>query len=123
MLNVAVTGSRFYSDREHVNETLDAVREQYGEFVLFHGNATGADTLAKEWAIANGIEPKPFDPNWGAFGKAAGPIRNRDMVKHADMLIAFPGGKGTNDCIKAATMAGVPVFAAVQIKEDITNGL
>jgi predicted polyphosphate/ATP-dependent NAD kinase len=115
-LNVAVTGGRWYDDQAEVSRILDEVLAKYGPFVLFHGNATGADTLAKFWAIDRGIEHKPFKANWASFGKAAGPIRNREMVKHADMLIAFPGGKGTNDCIKTATMAGVPVFVAIPIE-------
>lgn len=123
MLKVAVTGGRDYEDASLVEDTLRMLYVQEGEFTLLHGGAPGVDSFAKQWAIDSGFTSQEFPANWAAFGKAAGPIRNRDMVREADMLIAFPGGRGTADCIKAATMAGVPVFLAVPIKEDETNGL
>jgi YspA, cpYpsA-related SLOG family len=116
MLKVAVTGGRWYDDQALVSDTLDLLRVQEGDFILLHGNATGADTLAKFWAIDRGIEHKPFKAEWSKYGKPAGPIRNREMVAEADMLIAFPGNRGTNDCIQAAIEANVPVFMAVTIE-------
>ena len=48
---------------------------------------------------------------WKLHGKAAGPIRNQLMlVEHKpDMVLAFPGGKGTANMIKIARWNGVPI--------------
>lgn len=49
--------------------------------------------------------------NWEAFGAAAGPVRNRWMLDlEPDLVIAFPGGKGTKNMIEQAKKRGVPVM-------------
>jgi len=50
--------------------------------------------------------------NWGDFGKAAGPIRNREMAQAgADLCLAFPLGesRGTWNCVNECKKAGIPV--------------
>ncbi len=47
---------------------------------------------------------------WETYGKAAGPIRNREMLLNLPALVvAFPGGKGTADMVRQAERAGIPV--------------
>jgi hypothetical protein len=116
MLKIAVTGGRDFADRDLAYSTLDMLLDQNGNFTLLHGNATGLDTLAKEWALGRSIESIPFKAQWDKHGKAAGPIRNREMVREADMLIVFRGGRGTTDCTKAAIEIGIPVFMVVDIQ-------
>jgi len=58
---------------------------------------------------------KIFVADWKKHGRAAGPIRNREMVRLAAHLgvaacIAFPGGAGTEDCTKQAVAAGLLVL-------------
>lgn len=69
-----------------------------------------------------GFNVQRFSADWEKHGKAAGPIRNRDMLKSgADLVIAFRmdgESRGTDDMIAIAVAAGVPV---VVIHEDGTR--
>jgi hypothetical protein len=50
--------------------------------------------------------PKQISIGW----PGCGPERNKRMVDLADVLIAFPGGKGTEGCVKLAEKKGIPVY-------------
>jgi len=118
---VAVTGGREYDDLDRVFYTMDTIHREQGPIrMLVHGGATGADTLAAIWAAKNGVATRVFLPDWDKHGKAAGPIRNREMLKEARpaLLVAFPGGRGTADCTRQAEGFGTFVYI---IKEDETN--
>lgn len=108
-VHIAVSGGREYANEEHVWEVLDNAHEIYGNFTLHVGDAAGADEHARNWALFRNVDMRIYHAEWSKYGKAAGPIRNREMVKNADMLYAFPGGRGTNDCISAAIEAGIGV--------------
>lgn len=104
-MRLLVCGGREYRDRRLVFECLDAVRPD----VVITGDAYGADELAREWARARCVPLFVFFANWHAHGKAAGPIRNRQMldVGKPDAVMAFPGGKGTANMMRLAREAGV----------------
>jgi len=93
--------------------------------------SVGADTLAKEWQDARiaivrakgsavGL-PKDlwcagYPADWDTHGKAAGPIRNQSMLDQnpgIELVIAFPGGKGTADMVARARKKGIPVVEIV----------
>lgn len=109
---IAVTGGRHYGDMTHVYKTLDYMREKYGPFLLHHGDATGADALAHQWAVERGYKWKQFDADWNRFGFGAGPIRNAKMITGTDLLVAFPGNRGTKNAIKNADKQGIEVYHA-----------
>lgn len=111
MISVAVTGGRDYADRERVYTTLSLLDWEFEISAVIHGGAPGADQLAKAWAIENGVTHKPYPADWQRHGRAAGPIRNREMLRHSrpDLLVAFPGGRGTADCVRAAEELGIRV--------------
>ena len=66
------------------------------------GGAKGADSFGEEYAAAHDVKVTVFKPDWKKYGKAAGPIRNKDMLDYASednpVVIAFWDGKskGTN---------------------------
>ena len=72
---------------------------------------TGVDQAAIDWAVVNWTGYKGFPADWKTHGKAAGPIRNKQMLDEGkpDVVVAFPGGKGTANMVKLAREAGVPV--------------
>ena len=81
--------------------------------VVIHGGARGADDLARQWGeISVGIEGVEFRADWTARGKAAGMIRNQRMLDEGrpDLVVAFPGGRGTADMVRRARKAGVEVI-------------
>lgn len=67
--------------------------------------------MAGEWARLTGIRELAFPADWENYRRAAGPIRNRQMLVEAtpDLVVAFPGGPGTANMIRQARAAGVPV--------------
>lgn len=81
---------------------------------IIEGDARGADTLAKEYGVRRGISVLAFPALWDTHGKAAGPIRNHQMLVEGqpDLVVAFlaPDSRGTKHMIEIAQKAGVEVF-------------
>lgn len=107
-MKILVCGGRDYNDENKVFETLS----EYLPFELISGGARGADTFAQNYARVRGLVAHIFYPNWSEFGKAAGFIRNRQMLDEGqpDLVVAFPGGRGTEMMVKIAKEAGVEVI-------------
>ncbi len=106
-----VCGGRDYADRAKVKSVLDAVHAKCGIILLIEGGATGADRLAREWAMANGIQVATFHANWDRYKGYAGPLRNQAMADQLpDGLIAFPGGKGTAGMIEICELMDIKVM-------------
>jgi hypothetical protein len=74
------------------------------------GGALGADRGGEMWAAAERIPIKFFRPDWEEYGKAAGPIRNRQMAEYADAVALFPGGRGTESMRIEAKVKGLRIF-------------
>jgi len=66
---------------------------------------------AAMWAESHGLPVKRFPANWKEHHKAAGPIRNREMAKYADALVAIWDGesKGTKSMIGLAEKARIEI--------------
>jgi hypothetical protein len=81
------------------------------EITIIHGAAKGADLNAHVWAMHQGCKVEQYPANWKAHGRRAGYLRNKQMLEEGkpDLVIAFPGGKGTANMVKLAKEAGVPV--------------
>ena len=110
-IKVLVCGGRDYDNKIGVFGILGATHETLGIQTVIHGNAKGADSLADEWARENSVEVIPCPADWETHGKAAGPIRNLEMLQHKpDLVIAFPGGNGTKDMVDKAKREGIPVI-------------
>lgn len=106
-----VCGGRDYHNRKFLNTKLKILLETDWMFILVHGDARGADTLAKEWGKAVEVIVEPYPADWAMYGKAAGTIRNQEMLdSRIDGVIAFKGGTGTADMVARAIKAGVPVW-------------
>jgi hypothetical protein len=107
-MRVIVTGGRDYSNYELVAQTLDT----YEVHEVAEGGASGADRLAALWAHDRHATCRTYPAEWSKYGRWAGPRRNQIMLEDflPQMVIAFPGGKGTADMIRRATEAGVPVI-------------
>jgi hypothetical protein len=84
--------------------------------VIIEGEAPGADTLGREFAIEYGIPVEPFPAQWNTHGKAAGPIRNQRMIDegHPTCAVAFydkprSESRGTADMVRRLKKAGIVV--------------
>lgn len=108
MIKILITGSRNHPHCDKVKEALkDLCTEFKGPFIFIHGACFGfnsVDMIAHQFAMDNNIEVIWKQAEWTTYGKAAGPIRNAEMAKMADICWAFPYGKspGTRGCIKIA---------------------
>lgn len=112
-MKVLVCGGRAYKDYNNVKKVLN----QYPITTIVHGNAAGADTLADRYAKEQDIVLDVYSANWNLYGKNAGPIRNIQMLagSNPDLVIAFPGGNGTNHMVSLAISKG---FNVIQIPHD-----
>jgi hypothetical protein len=113
-MRILITGSRTWTDKVTVNQALrDAwltFGRPYGTIVV-HGGARGADYIADVYAKRLGFQTEKHDANWEQFGKAAGYLRNREMVDAgADICLAFikNESKGATMCAALAQEAGIP---------------
>lgn len=110
-MRVLVCGGRGFSDRSGLFRTLDALHAERDFQMLVYGCADGADELARQWALARYIPHIGFPANWAKHGRRAGPIRNRQMLRSGKphLVVAFPGGVGTQSMISIAKSDGVDV--------------
>lgn len=108
-MKIIIAGGRDYLPNEEEKETVKNILKENQVTGIVSGCATGVDT----WAIDLGSELELsidlFPADWKQHGRSAGPIRNGLMAQYADMLIAFPGGRGTDNMIKQATEKGLKV--------------
>lgn len=114
-MRVLVCGGRDFTDTLFVYSKLDSLHDQIpfpGVDVLIEGNAKGVDRIAGYWARRRGIENQKFPADWKKHGRAAGPIRNKEMLVKGkpDLVVAFPGGRGTANMIKIANLAGIEII-------------
>ena len=108
LLAVVVAGGRDYRITGADEAWLDTlpIRE------VVSGGASGADAGGESWARKRGIPVKRFPADWNTHGRAAGPIRNRQMAEYAGGVVLFPGGRGTNSMRGEAERRGLQIFSA-----------
>ena len=109
-MKTIIAGSRDITDYYTIEEGIQSCNICITEVVS--GGARGIDSLGEQWARLRDIPVKRFPADWNKHGKAAGPIRNKQMVEYADALIAFHknDSRGTADMIKRARERGLKVF-------------
>jgi len=108
-MRILVCGGRDYLDSEKVAKVLNQYLAE--DLVIIQGDARGADGLARSWCKKMAVKCENFPADWDKYGKRAGFIRNAQMLKEGkpDIVIAFPGGKGTAMMVKLAEAANVEV--------------
>lgn len=102
-MKIAIVGSRNYPDLKEVAKYVEE-QLQDGDVVI-SGHAFGVDRAAEFAALKRGLKVEVFPADWKKYGKKAGFIRNIDIVKAADRVVAFWDGvsKGTGHTIDIAT--------------------
>lgn len=111
-MRVLVCGGRSFNDRATVERVLGQIHAETPIAVVIEGGASGADRLAFAWASAgNRCGTETYAADWEADGRAAGPQHNARMLHDGrpDLVVAFPGGRGTADMVAKARRAGVRV--------------
>lgn len=112
-MRIIICGSRYWTDKESIFEIISWLKSVYSHnLIIIHGGAKGADTIAGSIAAKLNIPVEVYPANWNKHGRAAGPIRNREMLsKGADLVVGFTysldDSKGTANMINLAKQAGV----------------
>ena len=103
-MRLIIAGSREKKDKEYVLSSITSLMQGMQVSEVVSGGCRGVDQFGEEWAQERGIPVRRFLPDWEKHGKAAGPIRNREMAEYGDYLIAFWDGqsKGTRSMINEA---------------------
>ena len=112
-MKILVTGSRTWTDVGVLEFALRRVCAAYDPqaIVIVHGAAQGADLLAAKYAHRHDLRTERHPADWQRYGKAAGVIRNAEMVAAgADLCLAFirDGSRGATHCADLAEKAGIP---------------
>lgn len=126
MYRVIIAGGRDFDDyyllednvMEWILDTYLSGHYEDGKCIIefISGKAKGADTLGEKFAKKHDYKITLFPADWNQYGKAAGPIRNRQMAEYAaqadkGVLFAFWDGesRGTKNMIDLAKQYGLDV--------------
>lgn len=116
-MRILVCGGRNYCDQDTIKKKLAELCERYPNSTLVHGGAPGADSWSGYIGGILGFAVECHTAQWAKFGKAAGPMRNQEMLDSGvDLVVAFPGGRGTADMLDRARLAGVAI-------EEVRDGI
>jgi len=98
-MKVIIAGSRNIVDYNTIVSAINS--SQFKITCVVSGTARGVDTLGEKWAKENKVKIERYPADWDKHGRAAGYIRNEQMSKVADALIAIWDGesKGTKHMI------------------------
>ena len=120
-MKLGLVGSRNFYDYKSFKSAVFQVIEEWNDekrennegdiMSIVSGGAPGADTLAEKLARELNVQMIVFKPDWTTHGKAAGIMRNTDIVNASTHMIAFPSrkGKGTQDSIRKAQKNNIPL--------------
>lgn len=120
-MRILVCGGRDFNDWDFLSRYMTKWYVQYcreeciydvPDVTVISGMAKGVDSMAVKWANILNFPVMEFPADWNKHGKAAGPIRNQQMLDEGqpDLVVAFPGGVGTQDMVHRAKKAGVEVI-------------
>ena len=111
-MKTIIAGSRNYYDYTQLAKELEHYLENHASITeIVSGGATGTDQLGECFARNFNIPVRVFAANWTEHGRAAGPIRNRQMAQYADALVAFWDfeSRGTKNMIEEMKKLDKPV--------------
>lgn len=101
-MKIVCTGGRDFTDHAMVWDFLNLL---HPHDVYVGDCPSGLDELIYDACGQMGIPTQVFKADWDKHGKAAGPIRNGEMLTAAGsdaLVFAFKGGRGTADCVRQA---------------------
>lgn len=109
-MRTIIAGSRDVTDMRHLLIALESAR--FDITSVISGGARDADRLGERWARERNIPLEVMHANWRQHGLKAGMLRNREMARNADALIALWDGEssGTRDMIAVAASRALDVF-------------
>ena len=110
-MRILVCGGRNFLNETLIREFLKSVSRH--DPVIISGGCRGADKIAETWADRLGYKRKIYPAQWDKYGRSAGPIRNKKMLKEGnpDLVVGFhekiESSKGTKHMVSIADKEGV----------------
>ena len=107
-INIAIIGSRTFNDYNFAKQEINNIlNSKYIIENIISGGAKGADKIGELYAIEYSIPIEIIKPDW-SIGRHAGILRNTEIIKKSNIVIAFWDGKskGTKDSINKAKKQG-----------------
>jgi ABC-type sugar transport system substrate-binding protein len=116
-MKIAVVGARQYPSAARVQSFVRALP---ADWEIVSGGASGPDTWAQEAAAEQHRTYTVFYADWNRVGRAAGMLRNNEIVNHCDAVVAFVDGpsRGTLDTVKKAVAQRKPVWV-IEADDDL----
>jgi hypothetical protein len=114
-MRLLITGDRNWKDEGIIHAVLTLMADTYPDLTIIHGGANGADSIAGDIAESLEIKTLEFRADWSKHGRAAGPIRNQQMLDEGkpDAVMAFHkdlrSSRGTLDMVRRARSHNLPV--------------
>lgn len=107
MNKILVTGDRNWTNYERIYTILQQLIQYYGRYTVISGECKGVDLLAKTACQQLNLEYIGYAADWNLYGKAAGPLRNKQMLNEKPQLVlAFHNNiinsKGTKHMLNIA---------------------
>ena len=136
-MRVLICGDRDWNDYELIEEIVELVNAEFPISTIIEGECRGADTFGRTAGEVLGISVDPYPADWDGKGKAAGMIRNHQMLVEGspDLVLAFhedfASSKGTKNMMEISMKAGVsgivithdtPKDLIVEIIRGLLNG-
>lgn len=124
-MKLIIAGSRVFNfDHDFIHEAIYAVNNyQRGgpDLEIVSGGSKGIDLAARNYAEAWEIPYTEFSADWEANGRAAGPIRNRQMANHGDALLLIWDGesRGSHNMKSEMVKLGKPVYEIIIKKTNV----
>lgn len=109
-----VSGDRHFTDVHYIFRLLRAEHTRHPIHVLIEGEAPGVDSIFKACANRLGILVLPYPADWKKYKLAAGPKRNKQMLKEGaptELIVVHANlteSTGTANMIEQAHKAGLP---------------
>ena len=114
MKKIVIGGCRDYNDytvfKEFVDSCISRLKQEYS-LTIVSGHCSGVDLMSERYAKENGLGLEIFPADCDKYGRAAGPIRNKQMVEVSDYVIAFwdQKSRGTKSLIAYARELNKPI--------------
>lgn len=84
---VGVVGSRGFRNYEQIVRELKKILEM--DYEIVSGGAIGVDSMAQRFAKEYGYNIYIIYPKYHIYGKSATFIRNKEIVKNSNIVVAF----------------------------------
>ena len=110
-MKIIIAGSRDLFEYEILCKFMNKIEKKYEVTHVISGRSKGMDSCGELWAVEHGKEIIDMPADW-SLGKKAGPLRNIEMLKVADIILVImnDNSKGSSHMSKIAIESGKPTY-------------